>query len=245
MNNALDTTRNFPLEQTSDILPHAWADLLARWPWEWFATFTFRDPVHPEAADKRFRGWISEVSESRRRRVFFDGVAGIRWVRALELQRRGVIHFHALLSGLGKLSYRQARDTWREGFSWIEGVKSQDAVGRYVSKYLAKGGELELGGDGFSDRGLEGWPSRMFSRKKLERALAALTESEQRELTEWALHDRRWSRAPVELLARARVAAERRGRPVGFTVPNRMGADRRGSARRAGVPVARAAGAPR
>jgi len=114
-----------------------------------------------------------------------------------------------------------------------------------VSKYLAKGGELELGGDGFSSRDLEGWPSRMFSRKKLKRALAALTESEQRELTQWALHDRRWSRAPEKLLARARAAAERRGPPVGFTVPNRMGADRSRSVRRAGAPVVATAGAPR
>jgi len=227
MDVALGTTRNTSLEQINEVLPRVWADLLARWPWEWFATFTFRDPVHPEAANKRFRGWVSRVSECRRRRVFFDGVAGIRWVRALELQRRGVIHFHALLSGLGKLSYRQAHDEWREGFSWIEGVESQEAVGRYVSKYLAKGGELELGGDGFSDRDLEGWPPRMFSRNKLAWARAAFTESEWRELIEWALRDRRPSRRPVELLARARVAVERRGRPVGFTVPNRMGADRK------------------
>lgn len=109
----------FP-EPVGEVLRRARVDFLARWPWDWFVTFTFRDPVHPEAADKGFREWISRVSECRRRRVWFDGVAA---VRALELQRRGVIHFHARLAGVGKLSYRQARDAWREKFSWIEGVR--------------------------------------------------------------------------------------------------------------------------
>jgi hypothetical protein len=40
----------------------AWIDFLGRWEWEWFCTFTFRDMVHPEAADKRFRVLISQAN---------------------------------------------------------------------------------------------------------------------------------------------------------------------------------------
>jgi hypothetical protein len=42
----------------ADTIPNlrdAWISLVNRWQWEWFATFTFRDMVHPESADKRFR----------------------------------------------------------------------------------------------------------------------------------------------------------------------------------------------
>src|SRR5262245_36635738 len=43
-------------------LRDAWIALLGRWEWEWFCTFTFRDLVHPEAADKRFRVFVSQAN---------------------------------------------------------------------------------------------------------------------------------------------------------------------------------------
>jgi hypothetical protein len=43
-------------------LRDAWIALLGRWEWEWFCTFTFRDMVHPEAADKRFRVLLSQAT---------------------------------------------------------------------------------------------------------------------------------------------------------------------------------------
>jgi hypothetical protein len=43
-------------------LRDAWIALLGRWEWEWFCTFTFRDMVHPEAADKRFRVLLSQAN---------------------------------------------------------------------------------------------------------------------------------------------------------------------------------------
>src|SRR5262245_66093503 len=45
-----------------ETLRDAWITLLGRWEWEWFCTFTFRDLVHPEAADKRFRVLISQAN---------------------------------------------------------------------------------------------------------------------------------------------------------------------------------------
>jgi len=59
--------------------------------------------VHPEAADKCFRVLISQAN-----RVLF-GVrwakygTGLRWVRALEYQKRDVIHYHALIAGVEDL----------------------------------------------------------------------------------------------------------------------------------------------
>src|SRR2546426_1882085 len=131
-----------------EALRDAWIALLGRWQWEWFCTFTFHDLVHPEAADKRFRVLISQAN-----RVLY-GVrwakhgAGLRWVRALEYQKRDVIHYHALLAGVQDLRRLYWMDRWDElaGYARIEPIQSAGAVASYVSKYVIKGGEIDLGG---------------------------------------------------------------------------------------------------
>jgi hypothetical protein len=76
----------------------SWAQFLDRWPWDWFTTHTFRDDIHPEAANKVWNRWVHQLN----RHVF--GIRythrpndGVTWARGLEYQRRGVIHFHALI----------------------------------------------------------------------------------------------------------------------------------------------------
>jgi hypothetical protein len=126
----------------------AWIALLGRWGWEWFCTFTFRDLVHPEAADKRFRVFISQAN-----RVLF-GIRwskherGLRWVRALEYQKRDVIHYHALMGDVQDLRRLYWMDRWYDlaGIARTEPIDTPDAVVRYVSKYVVKGGEIDLGG---------------------------------------------------------------------------------------------------
>ena len=63
-------------------------------------TFTFRDLVHPEAADKRFRVLISQANRVLWGVRWYQRRQGLRWVRALEYQKRDVIHYHALLAGV-------------------------------------------------------------------------------------------------------------------------------------------------
>jgi hypothetical protein len=43
-------------------LQDTWVILLRRWVWQRFCTFTFRDIIHSESADKRFRLFISMVN---------------------------------------------------------------------------------------------------------------------------------------------------------------------------------------
>jgi hypothetical protein len=142
-----------PLRRTYtplDPLSEAWADFLGRWPWDWFGTHTFRVETHPEAADKVFRVFVSKIN----RRLY--GVRwnkhkrGIRWVRALELQRRGVIHFHTLMGGAGLSELRRLEwmDLWNElaGYARITQPENSDAVRRYCAKYVIKGGEIDMGG---------------------------------------------------------------------------------------------------
>lgn len=129
-------------------LRDAWAELLCRWPWDWFATLTFRGDPHPEQADKVFRVWVSKLN----RRLY--GVRwskygkGLRWIRATELQRRGVIHYHALLGGDRLAQERRLdwMDEWDRlaGHARIEVPESAGAVVSYCSKYVVKGGEIDM-----------------------------------------------------------------------------------------------------
>jgi hypothetical protein len=129
-------------------LRDAWIALLGRWEWEWFCTFTFRDMVHPEAADKRFRVLISQANRVLYGHRWHKKGAGLRWVRALEYQKRDVIHYHALLAGVQDLRRLFWMDRWHElaGYARIEPIDSAAAVARYVSKYVVKGGEIDMGG---------------------------------------------------------------------------------------------------
>jgi hypothetical protein len=134
----------------------AWVDFLSKYEWQWFATFTFKEAIHPEAADKRFRYWTRVLDESNgvnprkpatsKRRCF--------WVRGLEWQRRDVLHFHALM---GNLPYEICstpqmklwQEAWltlgeRTGFAKILPVGLIGGACGYVSKYCAKGGEIDV-----------------------------------------------------------------------------------------------------
>ena len=41
----------------------AYADFIAGFEWDWFCRLTFRDPPHPESAEKRFRFWIRKINQ--------------------------------------------------------------------------------------------------------------------------------------------------------------------------------------
>jgi hypothetical protein len=121
---------------------------------QWFCTFTFTDSVHPERAAKLFRLFIRRLN----RHLYGShyerkGRHGIFWVLAWEYQQRGVLHFHALLGDVEDLNARARRLDWMDrwlalgapaGFARIEAIDSQDAVRDYVTKYVAKGGQIDL-----------------------------------------------------------------------------------------------------
>lgn len=126
-----------------------YARFLAPHRFEWFCTFTFKDRVHPEAADKKFRVWVNKLNlylygrKWRERSPF-----GVKWCRALEWQKRGVIHYHALVFGVRGAIASDWRDVWHigmgEGFADIEQLPDdQEAAKAYCSKYITKGGELD------------------------------------------------------------------------------------------------------
>ena len=140
----------FARDASRDELAAAWRALLERWPWDWFATMTFRGSPHPEQADKAWRIWCSKVNRALYGPRWHAKGRGVGWCRATELQKRGAIHFHALLvfdepPRLRRLAYM---DEWNKlaGFARIEPPKRSDAVAAYCAKYVTKEGEITLGG---------------------------------------------------------------------------------------------------
>jgi hypothetical protein len=87
---------------------------------------------------------------------------GINYCIAIERQERGVLHFHVLLADPGLVELlrhgwfkqdngrwgNELNEMWNElaGFARIEAIKQSELVTRYVSKYVVKGGEIDLGG---------------------------------------------------------------------------------------------------
>lgn len=70
--------------------------------WQRFNTFTFHSPVHPEQADKAFRLFISRCNVELFGQNYnkYKNLTCIQWVRALEWQKRGVLHYHTLETGM-------------------------------------------------------------------------------------------------------------------------------------------------
>lgn len=176
-----------------DGVADGYAELLAREPWHWFATLTFSpskrvrdrhtgkevvvDRFHPlhgmhlEAADKAWRWWIFEINKSiyggNWRRIPHGGVV---WARGQEFHKSGRVHFHALLAApeddLNKIAsrYRFHEIWYREfGRNQVERPRDQDEVIGYVSKYVAKDGEVDLSanfGKATPPRLFDGWQDR-------------------------------------------------------------------------------------
>lgn len=131
----------------------AWRDLLMRYEWQWFCSLTFVEHAHPERADKLFRVWVAKLNRSLHGRRWRERGAGVRWARAIEWQKRGVEHFHALMADVEDLNVRARRFDWSDnwqrlgppaGFAQVEDARSQNAVSAYCSKYVAKGGQIDL-----------------------------------------------------------------------------------------------------
>ena len=138
-----------PISQ--DAVRDGWIALLSRYSWDWFVTITFRgDYVHPESADKRWRLWCSILNRQLYGPRWYKKGKEIHWVRALELQKRGVIHYHALMThphDLNQLFSRMGQVNDLEtiaGFSRIYPPRCNEAVTRYCAKYVIKGGELDV-----------------------------------------------------------------------------------------------------
>lgn len=155
-------------------IAEGWAQVLCRYPAHAFCTFTFRPTkrftdkytgqlrevariaagggMHPEAAQKGFRFFVSNIN-----RELYGNSWGKRWHKGLqwalgqEFHKDGRLHFHALISApTGDLWELIRVSSWHRwwlhefGFNRIERPRSQADVADYVSKYVAKDGEVDF-----------------------------------------------------------------------------------------------------
>jgi len=140
-------------------LNEAWVKFIERFePYHWYTTLTFKNEVTQGRAEKQFKRFIRLINESLFGRHYRGRELGVSWVKAIERQRRGVIHFHALVGGeVWKLRRFTFMDLWREGgffsngkrfqgngFAKIEKYNRKLGARHYLSKYVSKGGELDI-----------------------------------------------------------------------------------------------------
>ena len=139
-------------------LREAWGEWIGRQPWHLFVTLTSEKQTHPEAMSKRFRYCMKHVEEHVYGRRREPAGHTLQWVVGQERTKQGWPHCHAVVrfpnvpeagsdyvpQNIFDLGYWQKWMTDTGGFAWLELPKSQQACVNYVSKYISKGGDLEL-----------------------------------------------------------------------------------------------------
>ena len=143
----------------ADAHAQAYAEMLQRRSWHWFVTLTFRPShegrsggIHPEKADKAFRVLVSKINRHiYGTRWYKRDETQLCWARGQEFHKSGRIHFHAVFADptkdLNDLTRRMdwVDWWWREfGIARIERPADQGDIARYVSKYVAKDGEIDF-----------------------------------------------------------------------------------------------------
>ena len=114
-------------------LAEAWGEFLTRFPWDWFCTFTFRDPVPSFTAHHRFAYFARDLERA----------AGlpIAWFRGDEYgPRGGRLHLHALILNVGNLRRLTWMDRWNErnGYARILPFDAEKGAAFYCAKYVTK-----------------------------------------------------------------------------------------------------------
>jgi len=96
-------------------LQQAWINTIRKYgDYHWFVTLTFRSDIHPDQADKRFHIWIRHINTLLYGGNYRTKKKGVTWVRAMEYQKRGVLHFHCLVGSpeLYKLKRLDCMKLW-------------------------------------------------------------------------------------------------------------------------------------
>lgn len=147
-------------------LHESYADVLSRYPWDCFATLTWRSPTGPEKIVRDFRTWIARWmgNEAVLRRMgrWQAGRHGHRlrgpfarkrsdkcvWVLGVEPHKSGKLHAHALLKFpecFGEVQRVHGWELWfeRHGIAKLVPPRSQHGSASYVAKYVTKS-ESEL-----------------------------------------------------------------------------------------------------
>lgn len=140
----------------------AWQDWLLEFAaWRSFITLEFKDIVGKVKAQGCWRSLLQDLN----RDAFgthYTRIVGhcyFAYVVGYEKQQRGSFHMHAVIDrpinfqlvhdrwhvlGGDNMAWKYPGDKNHIGFAWIEQIKNRIAVIKYVTKYVAKGGDLDV-----------------------------------------------------------------------------------------------------
>jgi len=138
-------------------LHQAWVNFIRTFePFQWYVTLTFKEPKHPESADKAFKRWIRHINLCLYGRRYRERKKGVTYVKCMEYQKRDVIHFHCLIGDphLYKLKRFDFIEAWKSdcyrskelvnGYATIYKYNAARGAVNYCSKYVSKGGEIDV-----------------------------------------------------------------------------------------------------
>jgi hypothetical protein len=114
-------------------LKDVWALFIAQWPFEWWVTLTFENPVNEEIARKRLKVWTRKICIQEKLQLAYFAVFN-------ELKRG---HLHLLMLGknrfgntLKNVSLKKWTKEWIEGNAEIKKVFNLQGVSQYISQNL-------------------------------------------------------------------------------------------------------------
>ncbi|MBA7713924.1 hypothetical protein ES703_122935 [subsurface metagenome] len=96
-------------------------ELLTRpaWGWTWFGTFTFKEPITISGANRDWNRFVQELNAIRFGKRYRARGETITYAMAIEYQKRGVPHLHALMGLTGRLNQFDAMKIWEQCGSLI------------------------------------------------------------------------------------------------------------------------------
>ncbi|MCH7520033.1 MAG: hypothetical protein IH964_13565 [Candidatus Dadabacteria bacterium] len=96
-------------------LQKGWLELTSRYEFDLFVTLTFREDTERWLAKKRFEKWLVSLNKDLFGRRYEQRGRGIRYVVVYGNQKRGTLHFHALLGakGLKELDREYMAELWK------------------------------------------------------------------------------------------------------------------------------------
>jgi len=93
----------------------AWLEVISRYEYDLFVTLTFQEDTKQWLAEKRFEKWVASLNKELFGRRYKQRNRGIRGVVVYGNQKRGTLHFHALLyaKGLKDLNMEYMAKLWK------------------------------------------------------------------------------------------------------------------------------------
>jgi len=108
-----------------------WGAFLKKFPWDWYATLTFKFNVSLDGAKRRLYRWLRPLNRRR------NGKAG--YFAVVELQEnRKAWHFHLLMLGVGNSLPRTWENKWYLGHAKIRPYDESGKAVYYLAQKIAK-----------------------------------------------------------------------------------------------------------